>query len=644
MSKFVMNLVFDNFYENGTPIPNGSHIPKLKAGMLNEIGNDIKTKFYSIDDVTTDKNFYYPICYYVNLHEVIYDTFILSDKAIKCCKDKNLKILFVNFHEVNTNEFEVLQQLDKYISDFGLNGYNFYYINNNFRLEEYKNILNNKINTYTSTLLFQLLASKLIVNESNFDPNKEFLFSCYNKTTKEHRIQTLCFLKKYDILKNTDWTYVDPKLRINTFEPENLTGYFAFVADELDYFKKIGLKYSEYEEHKHKWLETNSSKYNINLTEICYSNCYINIITESLFYSPEVHISEKSFRPFYFMQLPIYVATHEHVKYLKKEFGFDMFDDLIDHSYDSEPNDKKRMGLVLNEIKRLNDNKDLVIDFYKKNKNRFEKNLELFEEIYKKEEIYNFLKNLSNKMINNNTPIKLNNKNYNLKGDGFKIYHDIIAPNKCGTRYLREYILSNMGNDYNTPIDIEHIWDFPNLNWIVIRHPEEYLKSALKTDLLGNWNKSNLSELSVINEYIDKGTNHYYNNLYKVLYSYALKYKNKFVFLKDLSDFCLSKFPNKANYKYDSSKYEFIWENIYMDTETIIDYVKEIYPSQWEIIQLNLKKEIFFYNKIIENCTFFNKISNPPKVVDEVVPEIIDNNEGVVKEVIEKNSWLKNIL
>jgi hypothetical protein len=68
-----------------------------------------------------------------------------------------------------------------------------------------------------------------------------------------------------------------------------------------------------------------------------------------------------------------------------------------------------------------------------------------------------------------------------------------------------------------------------------------------------------------------------------------------------------------------------------MGKETIIEYVKEFYPSQWEIIQFNLKKEMFFYNKIIENCIFFNKVKYPPL---PILP---------VKEIIEKNSWLKNI-
>ena len=644
MSEFVINLVFDNFDEDGNPIPNGSNIPTLGATKNDfywpPFDFNLNQKFYNIEDVTIDKNFYYIISYSTSkLKNILDSTFILSNEAIACCKTKNLKILFVNFQEVNYDEFNVLQQIVKYISYFGLDENNFYYINNNSKLQKYKDILNSKIHVYTSTFLFQLIAERLNKNESFFKPNKEFLFSCHNRLTKQHRITTLCFLKKYNILKNTDWTFTDVNQisHIQTIQFGKITGYFTFIADEIDYFKQIGLKYSKYEIDKINLFKESSGGDITNVvTTECFTNCYINIITETHFDSQEIHASEKSFRAFYFMQLPIFIATYGHVRYLREKFGFDMFDDLIDHSYDSEPNDKNRMILILNEIKRLNDNKDLVIEFYKKNKDRFEKNLNLFQSIYKENQTINLFKKLSNKNIEENSiSINTNVDNLNLKINGIKIYHDIIVPNKCGTRYLNEYILLNTNNEKHTSIDINYIWDFPDLNWIVIRHPEEYLASALKTDLLYIWENPKENELDMINRYIDRGTGHYFNNLYKIFYSYALKYKNKkFVFLKNLSDFCLHKFTNKANYKYDSTNYKPMG-NIYMDKKTIIEYVKEFYPSQWELIQLNLKKEMFFYNKIIENCIFFDKISHPP---------IIVKNEEVIKEVIEKNSWLKRIV
>ena len=640
MSDLSFNLVFDNFDEDGKPIANTYNISKLGKNLsdLHWIANksNLNQKFYSIDDVTVDENFYYIVSYNTNaLNDVLDDTFIISNKAIECCKHKNLKILFVNFHEVNNQEFYALQRLVKYISDLGLNEDNFYYVNNNSKLEEYRSILNTKIHTHTSIVLFEMLANKLNKNKSIFKPNKEFFFSCHNRLCRPHRIQTLCFLKKYNILKNTDWSFIDTQLNsLQQTQLGDLTGYFTFVADEIDFFKNVGLKYSKYEITKIDSLQLDGGNITSVVTPDCYTNSYINIITETNFYLSEIHISEKSFRPFYFMQLPIFVATYGHVKYLKKKFGFDIFDDLIDHSYDLEENNSKRMKMVLEEIKRLNNNKDLVIDFYKKNKNRFEKNLDLFQKAYNKKETLNFFKSLSNKMVkDNNAQIELTNNISDFKSDGFKIYYDIIVPNKCGTRYLEEYILLNIGEKCHNSIGIEDIWNFPDLNWIVIRNPEEYLKSALKTDFINVWNNANIDELTIINMYTNEGTNHYFNNLYKTLYSFYHfnnKKNTRFVFLKDLSDFCAHKFPNKANYKYDLNKYNMSGK-YYMDNETIIEYVKQFYPSQWDTIQLNLKKEIFFYNKIIENCIFFNKLTYPPLPIP-------------IAKTIEKNSWLKKIV
>ena len=97
---------------------------------------------------------------------------------------------------------------------------------------------------------------------------------------------------------------------------------------------------------------------------------------------------------------------------------------------------------------------------------------------------------------------------------------------------------------------------------------------------------------------------------------------------------CLHLYENKNNYEYDSAKYDMKGMN-YIDTETLSEYINEFYPSLWESIQSNLKKEEFFYNKIISNCNFFNK---------EEYPALIVKNEEVIKEVIEKNSWLKKKL
>jgi hypothetical protein len=80
---------------------------------------------------------------------------------------------------------------------------------------------------------------------------------------------------------------------------------------------------------------------------------------------------------------------------MKEEYGLDFFDDIIDHSYDGESDHKKRLIMIIDEIKRINDNKDLFTEFYRNNQDRFENNkkiiINLLEYIQKD---YSFFENL----------------------------------------------------------------------------------------------------------------------------------------------------------------------------------------------------------------------------------------------------------
>ena len=74
-----------------------------------------------------------------------------------------------------------------------------------------------------------------------------------------------------------------------------------------------------------------------------------------------------------------------------------MFDDIIDHTYDNELDDKKRLNLLFNEIKRISENKDKFIEFYKNNQDRFEKNKQIIIEIEKSKKDVQYFTSLINK-------------------------------------------------------------------------------------------------------------------------------------------------------------------------------------------------------------------------------------------------------
>lgn len=63
-------------------------------------------------------------------------------------------------------------------------------------------------------------------------------------------------------------------------------------------------------------------------------------------------ITEKTVKAFAYHQIPIFLATMNHVKKLR-ELGFDVFDDIVDHSYDLEPNVEYRIQKIADEIERI---------------------------------------------------------------------------------------------------------------------------------------------------------------------------------------------------------------------------------------------------------------------------------------------------
>lgn len=88
----------------------------------------------------------------------------------------------------------------------------------------------------------------------------------------------------------------------------------------------------------------------------------INVITESCYEADpnghhiETHhlpgLTEKTFKSIYLSQIPIFVAPFNTVKCFR-EIGFDAFDDIIDHSYDLEPDPQKRLIMIKDQIKNM---------------------------------------------------------------------------------------------------------------------------------------------------------------------------------------------------------------------------------------------------------------------------------------------------
>jgi len=374
--------------------------------------NDIRNCNIKEVEINRNENFYYFINCDIMPEEFKTSFNIPSDIKEIHKKHKNFNIVLLNEHEFETKEF--IQHLDNILKSDGIETNRIYLWNNNSKLEEYKNEVGTEINIYSLEFLVKFISDHMI--NFNREPNlitdkNGDLFLCHNRGPKPHRYGLLCTLKKNGILNDTDWSLVLGWYKKEMISARDEKIFYSPIFDnddynhymnEIEYFRDIDIKKSKFEEDKDWFNQTNDGRHIEwkNVYQILtYEKTYINIVTESCYEKKEIHITEKSVKPFYFYQLPIFLSSYNHVKYLKTRFGFDMFDDLINHEYDNEPDNKKRFKMFVQEIERLHSNKENVINFYKQNTDRLIENHKKVIDLYNSKKDIEYFNSLINKNL-----------------------------------------------------------------------------------------------------------------------------------------------------------------------------------------------------------------------------------------------------
>jgi hypothetical protein len=372
--------------------------------------NDIRNCHWREVEINPNENFYY----FINcdiMPEEFKKSFDIPDRIKNLHRNyKNFNIVLLNEHEFETKEF--IEKIDKHLKNDNIDTERIYLWNNNSKLDEYKNETGTKINVYSLEFLVKFISDHMI----NFNVKPKLitdkdgdLFLCHNRGPKPHRYALLCALKKNGILDGTDWSLVlgwyknqmrngsDEKTFYHPIFDDN--DYQEYI-DEIEYFKNINIRKSKHEEEKD-WFDDTRDGAHIEWKHVyqllTYEKTYINIVTESCYEMKEIHITEKSVKPFYFYQLPIFLSSYNHVKYLKSRFGFDVFDDLINHDYDNELDNKLRFKMVIAEIKRLHSIKHDVINFYKNNQERLIENHNKIISLYNSKKDIEYFNSLINK-------------------------------------------------------------------------------------------------------------------------------------------------------------------------------------------------------------------------------------------------------
>jgi hypothetical protein len=116
----------------------------------------------------------------------------------------------------------------------------------------------------------------------------------------------------------------------------------------------------------------NVSNFDFGLRPLYY-NSLIEIVNETVFFNRVIAISEKTLNSIYGYNLPIILAAPGTIEHLR-QFGFDMFDDVIDHSYDAIINPLERICSAIDSNSKLLSDKSYAWQMWEKCLSRLDAN------------------------------------------------------------------------------------------------------------------------------------------------------------------------------------------------------------------------------------------------------------------------------
>lgn len=219
------------------------------------------------------------------------------------------------------------------------------------------------------------------VLDKNFNSQQSFI--SLNRNRRDHRLVTLSYLLGKGYEQYGQITYLGQEIDIQKFD--NLLDCIPWEFEErhnsarltmLDGYTKFYNNQSFLVDDYNIYPELNND--NISNFEHSlrskYQNSFVEIVSESSFSAPSFMITEKTLNSIYGCNFPIFLSGVGAVDHLR-QIGFDLFDDIVDHSYASIANPFDRIIAAIDLNHRLLVDAVYVKQQWQTNQHRFEKNI-----------------------------------------------------------------------------------------------------------------------------------------------------------------------------------------------------------------------------------------------------------------------------
>lgn len=325
---------------------------------------------------------YDDFCYsYNTIHKSVMDKKQIEYKIHEILKSTSVVVFFVKDHfrvDLHKSWIISVPEISEYFSNMCE-----YYSDKQIVLVTSLENLDKEINKPNCTIIpmggditNQISRFKEYRNSSDKKFNNKRVISL-NRGVRNHRTYLVSLLYGLELEKYVDISYLGMK-NVNTSDIDDYVRYDKHQDPLYDTIKKGFAKFSAVEknyddEDVYSGALPNDNIFNFNSTLYNkYQSSLVEFITETNYNELSFNVTEKFSHSIFGYNIPIIVSSPGYVEFLR-EVGFDVFDDLVDHSYDTIKDKTSRLhSLVTKNYDIITS--DLSEKVFFKNKSRFDFN------------------------------------------------------------------------------------------------------------------------------------------------------------------------------------------------------------------------------------------------------------------------------
>ena len=182
-------------------------------------------------------------------------------------------------------------------------------------------------------------ARKNFIVSANNSVNRKYKWSCLNLNPRPHRIYNYFYTYNKSYFKDACFTFH------NSYDADLARPDDVILSDDASYFWE---SIRNTVPHRNSTISQMADS-KCNLPAI--SDSYVHLVTETTVI-PKIFVTEKTWKPIACGQLFLIFGNPGTISYLRKQ-GVDVFDDIIDHSYDHAVDWQLRLHQIHQQLERL---------------------------------------------------------------------------------------------------------------------------------------------------------------------------------------------------------------------------------------------------------------------------------------------------